>query len=391
MVAIGSRQGVGRKDVIVSRMARIAVSGCCAGGLLLAGCSGAAPSAHSLSSSSGSPSASSTASPLPSPSPSPTPSPTPSPSPSPTPTPTPTPTPAPAGPAPNPLTGALSAPSGVVTAVKIDNSPSARPLQKGIAQASLVYQELIEGGATRFMAIFVGGGSFEVGPARSARPTDLAILAPFGHVVFAFSGANAAVMTMVRKADVVDAAEEVHGEAYTTAGRRPQAYNFYTTLDRLDRIGGSAAAGVTDVGLRFGDLPSAGTPVTSATVHFNGTEHAGLSWDAAAAGWRLDQDGRAMNLADGGAVVPANVVVQFVSVTRGAFVDVDGNNSPDSHVVGTGAAWVFRDGQLFKGSWSRAATAEPTHYLGADGQDLLLAPGQTWIMLVPTAAKVSLS
>ena len=86
---------------------------------------------------------------------------------------------------------------GPVVVIKVDNSPTARPLQKGFAHAPVVYQEVIEGEATRFAAVFVGGDSPEVGPIRSARDTDIELFAEYGPVVFGFSGANGHVLAHV--------------------------------------------------------------------------------------------------------------------------------------------------------------------------------------------------
>lgn len=274
-------------------------------------------------------------------------------------------------------------------AVKIDNARSARPLQKGLTGAAVVYQELVEGGATRYMAMFVGPGDRQIGPVRSARPSDLQVLRQYGRVILGFSGANRGVLQMVHAADVIDVSQEEHGEAYEMHGRRPEAYNFYTTQSDLIRVGGHGATGVRDIGLRFGVMPRGGTPAPRATVTFNASSHAGLTYDATRAVWRLTQDGVPMDLADGTTVGPSNVVVQFVKVVPGQFVDVLGNNSPDITTVGTGPAWVFRDGRVLKVRWSRPSASGPTRLLDAGRHDVLLRPGQTWVMLVPTGQPVS--
>lgn len=286
----------------------------------------------------------------------------------------------------NPLTGAGPRPSGPVMAIKVDNAPSARPLQQGLSKASIVYQELVEGGATRYMAMFVGRGDFLVGPCRSARLTDLQILAPYGRVILGFSGANRHVLAAVRSADVVDVSQYEHPGAFETHGRRPEAWNFFTSPSKLEAVGGAHASGVRDIGLRFGPV-NGGRRARAGEVWFNSYSHASFAWDAGRHGWRLSQDGRPMNLADGTSVVPANIVVQFVRVTTGAYHDVLGNYSPDSHTIGRGAAYVFRDGRMVKATWSRPSKASPTHLLEAAGSDVLLRPGQTWFMLVPVGQR----
>jgi hypothetical protein len=77
-------------------------------------------------------------------------------------------------------------------------------------------------------------------------------------------------------------------------------------------------------------------------------------------------------------------------VAAGKFHDKLGNNSPDSTTVGTGRAVVFRDGERFKGKWSRPKATGGTHFTTKAGVDIPLhADGQTWVLLVPTDGKVS--
>ena len=62
-------------------------------------------------------------------------------------------------------------------AVKIDNHPDARP-QSGLQEADAVYELIVEGGLTRFIAMFLQTDSEYIGPIRSMRPTDPALVRP---------------------------------------------------------------------------------------------------------------------------------------------------------------------------------------------------------------------
>ena len=275
---------------------------------------------------------------------------------------------------------------GQVVVIKVDNSPSARPLQEGFAKAPVVYQEIIEGQATRFAAVFVGRGSPEVGPIRSARDTDIELFAEYGPVVFGFSGANAHVLSHVDASPLVPVPQERYAGAYTLRDRRVEAFNFYTDTARLLDAAPHRGVGVRDVGFRFGPLPSGGVAVDGEVrVTFNAASYVTFSYDAKRHGWPLTQDGRAMQLADGAVVAPQNVIVQFVPVVRGRYHDVLGNNSPDTHSIGTGRAVIFRGGRRFDGMWTRPSRQAGTHFVDASGADITLRPGgQTWVLLVPT-------
>ena len=79
----------------------------------------------------------------------------------------------------SPFTGERVRTLKPVLAVKIDNIVDARP-QTGLQAADIVYVLPVEGGLTRFMAVFSSHLPPAVGPVRSAREDDLAVLLQFG-------------------------------------------------------------------------------------------------------------------------------------------------------------------------------------------------------------------
>jgi hypothetical protein len=309
-----------------------------------------------------------------------------------TPTPTPSPTPRPVPPLLATLNG-LAPAKGPIVVIKVDNATSARPLQKGFAGAPVVYQEVIEGEATRFAAVFVGGGSPEVGPIRSARDTDIELLAEYGPVILGFSGANAHVLQHVDASPLIGIPEERYGGAYTWRGRRAEANNFYTSTSRLIAAAKHRhhAVGVRDVGFRFGPPLLGGTAVSGdITVRFNSASYVTFRYDARRHGFDLTQNGRTMRLADGNLIAPQNIIVQFVPVVPGKYHDVLGNNSPDTHSIGSGRTVVFRDGRRYDGRWRRTSRLTGTHFLTPGGHDIRLRPGgQTWVLLVPTNGRIT--
>jgi hypothetical protein len=110
-----------------------------------------------------------------------------------------------AGPATCPLTGEEPKNEEILerpaVAVKVENAAVARPLS-GLERADLVYEELVEGGETRFIAFFHCKDASKAGPVRSARQVDPAILGTKTRVL-AYSGANQVVTETLEDAGVV--------------------------------------------------------------------------------------------------------------------------------------------------------------------------------------------
>ncbi|HUA41293.1 MAG TPA: DUF3048 domain-containing protein, partial [Streptosporangiaceae bacterium] len=150
------------------------------------------------------------------------------------PTPTPTPTPAQgvaAGPLVSPFTGERVRSLGPVLAVKIDNIVYARP-QTGLTRADIVYVLPVEGGLSRFLAIFSSHIPPVVGPVRSTRQDDLEVLRQFGRPAFAYSGAQTRLLKVVEHAHIVDLyAGLVSG--YFRNYQRIAPYNLYAQTQTL--------------------------------------------------------------------------------------------------------------------------------------------------------------
>ena len=124
-------------------------------------------------------------------------------------------------------------PTGAVIAVKIDNSPLARRYHRGLDEAALVHQELAEGGASRFLAVYSSPTPTEVGPVRSLRAGDIELAQQFGRIAIGASGANTGVLSLFREAEqdglLLDANFEHVPEPYRKAERRADAINFFTS------------------------------------------------------------------------------------------------------------------------------------------------------------------
>ena len=304
-----------------------------------------------------------------------------------TPSPTASPTPSPTPVAKDPLTG-LAAQGGPVVAVKVDNAPLARPFQKGLGRASVVYQELVEGGLTRFLAIYEvkAAGTDDVGPVRSARESDVNVLRAYDAPPLGFSGANTGVLAIFRSAQragwLKDGSYDDDPGAYRLGARRRDARNFFVDLGRLSAL--NAGNHPTDVGFTFSAAAPAGAPATPrALAAFSPFSRVALAYNPATGRWTVSQGGVPIPGAS-----PANVVVQRVRIQGSRFRDVHGQPTPYTVTTGSGAVTVLRDGVRIAGTWKRAGFGA-TRFYTPRGTQIPLKPGPTWVLLVPTTGSLS--
>jgi DUF3048 family protein len=292
-----------------------------------------------------------------------------------------------------PLTGLPAGDAAVAArpalSIKVENTPPARP-QAGLDAADVVTEELVEGGITRFFVTFQSHGSPMVGPVRSARTVDAALLRQLGGGLFAYSGAAAGEIAPV-KADSTAAlrSPDQAPDAYWRVTSRPAPHNLYTSTDRLyqaaSRLGARRAPPPRL--FRFAARPPAGgRTVRAVAVPFSPAADyvAGWRWDPTAGLWDRYQGGQRATVAGGAGVAATNVVVLRVKVgTIPGLVDSLGNPDPNVIVVGKGACWVFRDGRAYTGTWQRPAIGQVMRLVGGNGKIIALHPGRTWIELEP--------
>lgn len=270
------------------------------------------------------------------------------------------------------------APSRPVIAVKIGNTEAAYPLS-GLNDADVIYEELVEGGITRFVALYQCDEPKRVGPVRSARTTDPRILLQYADPpILAYSGASPAVTQYVTKIGVVSLTETSANPAYTRDSARIAPHNLYVSIKALYREARRAEADTSspDPVFAFSDeIAGSSKRARSASVTFAYSNTARWTWSDRR--WVRLFDGAPMVLQDGEPLAVDNVLIQEVVVKPGIGI------SPDVTLTGSGRAWLLRDGRVVQGRWSRPSLDDVTEFRTKAGDELSLAPGRTFVELVP--------
>jgi Protein of unknown function (DUF3048) N-terminal domain/Protein of unknown function (DUF3048) C-terminal domain len=293
----------------------------------------------------------------------------------------PTPTPAPAqsvatGPLMSPFTGEPVRSLGPVLAVKIDNIVYARP-QTGLTRADIVYVLPVEGGLSRFLAIFSSHIPPVVGPVRSARQDDLEVLRQFGRPAFAYSGAQTRLLKVVEHAHIVDLyAGLVSG--YYRDYQRIAPYNLYGDTKTLLREA-KGASKAHNIGFKFGPAPAGGRRTARESVSYPSASFT-FTWSGSKKRWLIWTDGSRAGSTEGPQLSAATVVLQHTVVRTSGFLEAD-RRPPYAETVGHGTAVVLRNGKAYKVKWSRPTADGGTTFTTLSGQPMTFAPGQVWIVL----------
>ena len=279
-----------------------------------------------------------------------------------------------------PLTGLPDVGGGLgrpALSVKIENSPDSRP-QVGIEQADVVYEEVVEGGITRFVVIFNSQVPANLGPIRSVRDMDPNIVWPLGGI-FAYSGGAPGPVAHISDAPVNLVDESATGTAMYRDRGRAAPHNLFGYGQALfDRGGQPVPPPPLFPYLAAGEGWAAPEPVLQFRAGFQAGYDPTWTWDAATGTWKRSYGATPFMAASGVQVAPQNVVVQFIEYP----------GYSDGKTIGGGDVMVFSGGNLIRGKWLRSGAEQPAAFFDAAGNVIKLTPGQTWVELLPVGSAV---
>jgi hypothetical protein len=268
----------------------------------------------------------------------------------------------------------------------VDNYPQARP-QSGLDKADVVFEEPVEGGITRYAAVFQCQDAASVGPIRSARNIDIGILGQLGTPIEVHVGGINPVLANINASPIVNVDLGAYGGIASHPAGRYAPYDTYSTTSQM---WGTHATMTTPPQALFDYSVAvpAGTPAGTIHVPFSGTSDVTWKYNAALGVFqRFYNATQPDTLADGVQNNANNVIVQYVAISYGPWLE---NSSPSSLEVqaalypnANGNAVIYRNGVAIAGTWHRAALGAPTVYLDANSKVVTLEPGRTWVELVP--------
>ncbi|MDQ3538886.1 MAG: DUF3048 domain-containing protein [Actinomycetota bacterium] len=294
----------------------------------------------------------------------------------------------PAPPATAPLTGLRiegDAPLSPVLAIKIDNASAAVP-QQGLDLAEVVFEEEVEGGITRFIALYQAFQPRAVGPVRSGREVDADLLPPFSPVL-GVSGAAGAVTRQLDKAKIrwLQETSGGSGDPFYRVADRSSPHDLFVHTRALLAAGKDDLEALHEPVFSFdAQRPAGGRGIESVDLEFSPSSVVRWEWSGDA--WHRLQNGSAHKTVAGEGLTADNVVVMRVRSRQGDRADSLGNPTLELDVLGRGTATVLRDGRAYPARWRKTTAADHIQWTTPRGEALPLRPGRTWIELLKTSS-----
>jgi len=310
--------------------------------------------------------------------------------------------------------------------VMIENHADSRP-QSGLAKADIVYEAIAEGAIARFMAVFYCAtaaysqeGEYDIGPVRSARTyfldwaSEYSDTPLYAHVGGAGQCSDPTVNTKAKALCQIERYGWKNKESWSDLDQF--SLGFKICRREPDRTGKTVATehsmycatyalwdtaakrGLTNVNSNlktqpswdkgfkpwlFKDDASSGSAVSPEFEFWKDYKDYLVKWayDPATNSYkRINAGVTAQDFYYQEDISAKNVVVQIVRETA----NVDEHLHLLYQTVGTGKAFVFQDGKVIIGTWSKKDRTSRTRFYDEKGKEIKFNRGQIWIEIIPS-------
>ena len=312
----------------------------------------------------------------------------------------------------DPLTGEPRRSNGRMVGVMVNNisntqRQNARP-QRGIGSADLLIESKVEGGISRFCAVYYDANAIpEVGPLRSGRDQFLQLLMPW-QALYYHDGESAPCTKFINVYNY--SGLNIGGKSYFNTPVHPHvahrdnrgrnvAYEHteFTSGKEIKQAAGNAGIGLTYANetpffhfadyrtAASNDLPGAPAAKTISITHSE-SYRTRLTYNSWGRSYKLEMYNRSKkayeNTVDeltGKQLTFDNVVVCFADIAAYAG---DSHDVQSVNYVAGGQAYLFTRGGVQVGRWEKPHPTHPLKLYTETGEEMTLNRGKTYLALV---------
>jgi len=310
-------------------------------------------------------------------------SPTPTPTPSATITPTPTPTPV------------VEIIEGVPhkgvrpIAVVVDNQGDYAFPQAGLEEAQIIYEFVVEGGITRYLALFWESEYDLVGPVRSAREYMLDFILPYD-AIFVHNGGSPSAKAQIKysdKIDSIDGTQEANKifeditdnpnnwqDTYTSS-KDIYGYIDEKNISKTTKLTGYPKYSKSEVTLEKG------IEATIINIAYSTVSFSTYMYDKDKKLYYRNRNG--VTHIDRNTNKPLSVKNIIIQKMKNETIAGDDAGRQALETIGNGEGYYCTLGKCINITWGKSDENSPTIYKDVDGNEIELNEGNTWIQIVP--------
>ena len=274
-------------------------------------------------------------------------------------------------------------------AVMINNINVARPLQSGLQDAYIIYEIIVEGGITRYMALFLDQDTERIGSIRSARHYFLDY-ALENDAIFAHNGQSPQAQSDFRTLGIDRI--EVNN---STTGWRDKSLNvstehrLFTSIEKLNNgLGNKRTERENDLLLNYSvdelDLNSydGAIDAKNITIKYSSSTTNRYEYDSEEKVYkRFVNDKEHTDYVTKKQYTFKNIITY--QVDNYTLNDGENKGRQDIENIGSGTGYYISDGYAVPITWEKESRTSQTKYYLESGEELVVNDGNTFIQIQP--------
>lgn len=283
-------------------------------------------------------------------------------------------------------------------AVMINNIGAARPYHTGLQDAYLVYEIVVEGGITRYLALFKDKTNEVVGNVRSARHYYIDYVLE-NDAYYVHWGWSPQAQSDISSLDIDNLNGLTYGSPYffrqniSGVSTEHRAFTNLTELANLvDRLGYRKETN-KDLLLNYSatsvELPESATEATNIDLKYSSSSTTNYVYDSEAKVYKqFVNDKEHTDYETKEQYMVKNIIAYQVGNTS---IAGDNKGRQDLDNIGSGKGYFISEGKAVPITWEKTSRSSQTIYRYEDGTEITVNDGNTWIHIVPTSGNISIS
>lgn len=274
-------------------------------------------------------------------------------------------------------------------AIMINNLGVARPLQSGLQDAMIIYEMIVEGGLTRYMAVFQDQNTERIGSIRSARHYFLDY-ALENDAIYVHHGNSPQAAADFKTLNI----DRISVDASKT-GWRDKSLNvstehtLFTSIAKLNNgVGNKRKTRNKDFLLNYSETPvdlstkEGAIKANNIEITYSGSVKTSYEYDESAQNYKRSVNGKAhTDYVTKKQYTFKNIITYQVSNT--SINDGSGKDRQTLDNIGSGEGYYITNGYAIPITWSKSSRSSQTVYKYKDGTEIDVNDGNTFIQIQP--------
>jgi hypothetical protein len=270
-------------------------------------------------------------------------------------------------------------------AVMIDNDNKDAWPHSGLDKAYLIYEISVEGGSTRFLALYNSKSEAAIGPVRSSRHyfLDYALEHDAIYIHYGWSPKAQADIPALGINNINGVMGSDSGSFWRESKFQGDYHSAFTSIEKINETVNKKGYKTekTKSPLKFNekDMEINGEAASIIRIPYASFYRVSYEYDSENAVYKRYMNGSAHTMKDGIDITAKNVIVLEVpSSSLG-----DGSARIELYNTGAGKGYYFTMGKYINIIWEKSSRTGDTVYKDQSGNEIILNPGQTWVLMTP--------